>query len=259
MKRIILFIVFLNIVNVTLAQRNQIIGYIDMDYILENIPEYLKAQNVLDSKISRWRKKLDDRARDIEILKTDLANEKAILTEDLIIEKEEEIEIKQIELRKLETLYFGSNGDLFKVRKQLVKPIQDQVYNAIQSIAKRKKYDFVFDKTSDLVMLYSNKKYDISALVLATINKNRLKEDKKKAKENADSPKTELSEVEKVKLSKLKEAQNKKALAQEAKKKALEERKRKILEQREERKRLLEERKAALQKKKEEAQKRNEN
>ena len=255
MKKIVLIAVLLLFVSVTKAQRNQIIGYIDMEYILENIPEYLEAQNVLDSKVAKWRKKLDNQARDIEVLKTDLANEKAILTKDLIEEKEEEINIKQVELRRLESLYFGSKGSLFQVRKQLVKPIQDQVYNAIQTIAKRKKYDFVFDKTSDLVMLYSNKKYDISELVLGTINRNRLVDEKKRLKEEKRNPNRELTEVEKQKKAKIEAAQAKKITAQEQRKKALEERKQKLLEQRAEKRRLLQEKKDALKKKKEEAKK----
>ena len=258
MKKIILLIVVLVFATTTNAQRKQTIGYIDMEYILENIPEYLKAQNILDSKVARWRKKLDEQTRYIEVLKTDLTNEKAILTKDLIEEKEEEITIKQIELRRLESLYFGSNGNLFQVRKQLVKPIQDQVYNAIQSIAKRKKFDFIFDKTSDLVMLYSNKKYDISDIVLATITKNRLKNQKQKLKEGKSNPNRELSEAEKEKKTILESAQAKKITAQELKRKALAKRKQQLLEQRAERKKLLEEKKAALQKKKEDAKRKRE-
>ena len=135
-----------------------------MEYILENVPEYMEAQNTLDSKVSKWRSKLDKLSRYIEKIKNDLANERAILTNDLILDKEDEITLKQEELRRLESLYFGPNGDMYLLRKQLVKPIQDQVFNSIEGIVKKKKYDFVFDKSSDLVMLYSNKKYDISEL-----------------------------------------------------------------------------------------------
>ncbi|WP_236548124.1 OmpH family outer membrane protein [Polaribacter septentrionalilitoris] len=223
MKKIILLIVLLLNISISWSQRNQIIAYIDMEYILENVPEYLEAQNTLDAKIAKWRKKLDDQARHIEVLKTDLANEKAILTKDLIEEKEEEINLKQQELRRLESLYFGPNGDMFMIRKQLVKPIQDQVYNAIQSISKRKKYDFVFDKSSDLVMLYSNKKYDISELVLSTIDRTRLikqKNEKREAKKNKKkaTPKRELTEKQKTALKKKQDAAAKKIADREAKK-----------------------------------------
>ena len=280
MKKIFLIGVFLFSATTFWSQRNQIIAYIDMEYILENVPEYLQAQNTLDSKIAKWRKKLDDQARHIEVLKSDLSNEKAILTKDLIEEKEEEITIKQEELRRLESLYFGPNGDMFLVRKQLVKPIQDQVYNAIQGIAKRKKYDFVFDKSSDLVMLYSNKKYDISELVLSNIDRTRLsnqkKEERKKKKEKKSSNK-ELSEREKNILAEKNEALNKKneehqakleearakqkaqadkkAADKEAKKKAIADKRKALQQQRDEKRKLLKEKKEAARKKKEQEKK----
>jgi len=256
MKKIFLSLVLLYSTTILLGQKNQRIAYIDMEYILENVPEYLEAQNTLDAKIQKWRKKLDIQARSIEVLKTDLANEKAILTKDLIEEKEEEISLKQEELRRLESLYFGPNGDMFLVRKQLVQPVQDQVYNAIQNIAKRKKYDFVFDKSSDLVMLYSNKKHDISELVLSTIDRTR-KIDEKNAKKNA--PKKELSDKQKEAFTK-KEAANAKKLAdREAKKKAIKEKREAQLKLREEKRRILREKKEALRKKKEETKKENNN
>jgi Skp family chaperone for outer membrane proteins len=252
MKKIFLTLVLLFSATILLAQKNQRIAYIDMEYILENVPEYLEAQNTLDAKIQKWRKKLDTQARYIEVLKTDLANEKAILTKDLIEEKEEEISLKQEELRRLESLYFGPNGDMFLVRKQLVKPVQDQVYNAIQNIAKRKKYDFVFDKSSDLVMLYSNKNYDISELVLSTISRTRKIDEKNKKK---NTPKKELTENQKAALAKKESANLKKISDREAKKKAIIEKREAQLKLREEKRKILREKKEALRKKKEENKK----
>ncbi|WP_299669967.1 OmpH family outer membrane protein [uncultured Polaribacter sp.] len=250
MKNIFLSIVLLLTVSISWSQRSQIIAYIDMEYILENVPEYLEAQNTLDEKVVKWRQKLDKEARYIEVLKTDLANEKAILTKDLIEEKEEEISLKQDELRRLESLYFGPKGDMFLLRKQLVKPIQDQVYNAIQTISARKKYDFVFDKSSDLVMLYSNKKYDISDLVLGTIDRTRLV-DKKNAKKLEKSAPKEPTEKQKQALVKKEAIVAKKLSDRELKKKALEDRKKVLLEKREEKRELLRKKKEALKKKKE--------
>jgi len=159
--------------NLTVAQKAQRLAYIDMDYILENIPEYNQAQSELNVKISNWKKKINALQSTIKQMNIDLSNEKALLTPDLIEERKEDIQIKQTKLNKLQETYFGPNGDLFFYRKQLVKPIQDQVYNAIQSIAVRKKYDFVLDKSSDLILLYSNSKFDISELVLNSIVKSR--------------------------------------------------------------------------------------
>jgi Skp family chaperone for outer membrane proteins len=258
MKKILLVTVLLFSVSSSWAQRSQIIAYIDMEYILENVPEYLEAQNTLDGKIAKWRKKLDKQARFIEVLKTDLANEKAILTKDLIEEKEEEISLKQEELRRLESLYFGSNGDMFSLRKQLVKPIQDQVYNAIQNIAARKKYDFVFDKSSELVMLYSNKKYDISDLVLATIDRTRLIGERNTKKEKINTPK-ELTSAQKEILEKRETAVAKKLSVREAKKKAQKEKRKKLIAQRDEKRELLRKKRAALIKKKKEAKEKQRN
>lgn len=167
---IIVIICFNFIVN---AQKPQRVAYIDMNYILENVPEYVNAQSQLDSKVITWQKKLEVLTAEIEQMNTDLSNEKTLLTKDLISEREEDIDIKKQELSRLQQAYFGPTGDLFQMRKQLVKPVQDQVYNAIQDIAGKKRYDFVFDKSSDLILLYSNSKYDISELVLNAIVKNR--------------------------------------------------------------------------------------
>lgn len=167
---IIVIICFNFVVN---AQKPQRVAYIDMNYILENVPEYVNAQSQLDAKVKTWQKKLEVLTVEIEQMKTDLSNEKTLLTKDLISEREEDIDIKQQELSRLQQAYFGPTGDLFQMRKQLVKPVQDQVYNAIQDIAGKKRYDFVFDKSSDLILLYSNSKYDISELVLNAIVKNR--------------------------------------------------------------------------------------
>jgi Skp family chaperone for outer membrane proteins len=271
MKKIFLLVVLLFTATNFWSQRNQIIAYIDMQYILENVPEYLQAQNTLDAKVAKWRKKLDKQARYVEVLKSDLANEKVILTKDLIEEKEEEIALKQVELRRLESLYFGPKGDMFSIRKQLVKPIQDQVFNAIQGIAKRKKYDFVFEKSSDLIMLYSNKKYDISDLVLSTIDRTRLANQKKeKQNKKTNTPKKELTEEQKEIIAKkradkelqLEKANNKKIQAvakkvadKEAKKKAIAEKRAALIKKREEQRKILRDKKEALRKKREEEKK----
>jgi len=232
------------------AQKAQRIAYIDMEYILENVPEYLEAQNTLDSKVTKWRSTLDKLSRFIEKSKTDLANEREILTNDLILEKEDEITLNQEELRRLESLYFGPNGDMFLLRKQLVKPIQDQVYNSLEDIVLKRKYDFVFDKSSDLVMLYSNKKYDISDLVLNQIVRERkIKVNKeKKAKKRAQKKLTDRQQ----KVIKDREAAVKKKEEERlAKKKKIEEARKKRIADIEEKRRVLKEKKDAIKKQKE--------
>ena len=256
MKKIIFIIVLLLTVSISNAQKSQTVAYIDMEYILENVPEYIEAQNTLNAKVDTWRKNLDEQARFIEVLKTDLANEKAILTKDLIAEKEEEISLKQDELRRLESLYFGPSGDMFNLRKQLVKPVQDQVYNAIQDIAVKKKYDFVLDKSSEPIMLYSNKKYDISELILATINKDR-KIEEINAKKN-EPKKVELSDKEKQIIADKEKEIEVKINQKEAAKKAIADKRAKALKLREEKRRLLREKQAAQRKQREEAKKKKE-
>ena len=231
------------------AQKPQRIAYIDMEYILENVPEYMEAQNTLDSKVAKWRGKLDKLSRYIEKIKNDLANERAILTNDLILDKEDEITLKQEELRRLESLYFGPNGDMFLLRKQLVKPIQDQVFNTIEGIVKKKKYDFVFDKSSDLVMLYSNKKYDISDFVLNEIVRERkikINEEKRQKKSVLSKEKTEKQK----KLLRDREAlRKKKDEERKARQKKSEEIRKKRIADIAEKKRILKEKKEAIKKK----------
>jgi len=230
------------------AQRTQQrIAYIDMEYILDNVPEYLDAQNTLDAKVTKWRAELDKLSRYIEKLKTDLANERAILTQDLIQEKEDEITLKQQELRRLESLYFGPKGDMFLLRKQLVKPVQDQVYNSVQSIATRRNYDFVFDKSSDLVMLYSNKKHDISELVLNSIVRDRkIKQKKEKQASNKG-----LTEKQKKAQEAREAAKKKKEADRLARQKKIEDARKKRLADIEAKRKLLRDKKAAAKKKKE--------
>ena len=231
------------------AQKAQRIAYIDMEYILDNVPEYLEAQNTLNAKVTKWRGALDKLNRYIEKVKTDLANERAILTNDLIQDKEDEITLKQEELRRLESLYFGPNGDMFLLRKQLVKPVQDQVYNSIRDIVIKRKYDFVFDKSSDLVMLYSNKKYDISDFVLNEIVRERkikINEEKRQKKSVLSKEKNEKQK----KLLKDREAlRKKKEEERKARQKKSEEIRKKRIADIAEKKRILKEKKEAIKKK----------
>ncbi|CAM1373164.1 OmpH family outer membrane protein [Tenacibaculum xiamenense] len=257
MKKNILTIVLLLIVTVSFAQKSQRLAYIDMDYILQNIPEYIEAQNALNAKVEKWRAKLDKEARNIEVLKTDLANEKAILTKELIDEREEDIKVKQEALRRLESLYFGPRGDMFNLRKQLIQPVQDQVYNAIQDIAKRKKYDFVFDKSSDLVMLYSNKKHDISDLIVKMIKidqKQQAKKEKIEAKKELIKNSTELTDKQKRK----EELKQKKINEREERIKKIEEQRKARLKAQADKRKLLKEKREALKKAKEAEKKKKE-
>jgi Skp family chaperone for outer membrane proteins len=179
-----LLLVFIFKVN---AQKSNIrIGYVDTEYILENVPEYKESLSQLDQKVQKWKKEIDLKLREIDKKKLDLRNERILLTNELIEEKEEEIKIQEAEILDYQQKRFGPNGDLFIQKKTLIEPVQDQVLIAIRELAKNKKYDFIFDKSADVVMLFSNKRYDLSEYIIRTLKRtskrNQLKNKKEKKK-----------------------------------------------------------------------------
>ena len=238
-KKIFLF-AFLILGFSSIAQKAQKIGFVDLEYILENIPEYMEAQTKINAKAISWQNDIEQQQKEIEALKAELNNEKALLTKALIEEKEEDIQIKELDLKKFQIAHFGTDGDLFFLRQQLVKPVQDIVYNAIQDIASKRRYDFVMDKSSSLLMLYTNKEFDISELVLNSITRSK-KVDDLKEKQNQKESNVE-GNIEN-------DADNNEALQEktddrEAKKEAL---KKKIEEQRAEKLKKREEQKNAIE------------
>ena len=205
-KKVILF-ALLSISLTISAQKAQRFGYVDMEYILENIPEYVDAEAKINAKAITWQNNIEAKQSEIDALKADLSNEKALLTKELIEDKEEDIHIKELDLKKLQDAYFGTNGDLYFLRRQLVKPIQDLVFNAVQDIATKRKYDFVFDKSTDLVMLYTNKMYDISDMVITSISRvqkievqNEKRNEKAAVANDEDAQPVELSEEAQQKI-----------------------------------------------------------
>jgi Skp family chaperone for outer membrane proteins len=189
------------------------IGYIDMEYILQNVPDYTEANNQLEQKAQKWKQDIEAKKVEIAKLKDALKTEKALLTKELIEEREEEIKFQEDELLDFQQKKFGPNGDLMTQKAVLVKPIQDQVFNAVQDIAELKKYDFIFDKSSDLTMLFSAKRHDISDQVVRSITR---------AERREQLSKKDLKEQEKKEYLEDAEDENP-ALA--ARKKALEEKK----------------------------------
>lgn len=141
-------------------------AYVDTDYILKQIPEYKQAQQQIDQLAKQWEGEIASLFSDVDALTRAFQAEKILLTEEMQKERQEEIKQKEKQARELQQKYFGPEGELFKKRKELVKPIQDQVYNAVKEIATRRKLDFVFDKSSDLIMLYTNPANDVSDEVL---------------------------------------------------------------------------------------------
>lgn len=156
---------------VATAQRGVRIGYIDMEYILESVPAYKEASIQLERKVQQWKQDIEKNQREVDQMKLDLANERVLLTQELIEEREEEIKIKEDEILDYQQTRFGPNGDLMIQRRQLVQPIQDQVFNIVQELGENKKYDFIFDRSADVVMLFVDKRHDLSDEVLRGIER----------------------------------------------------------------------------------------
>lgn len=152
------------------------VGYIDMEFILQNIPEYAEAKNQLEQKAQKWKQEIEVKKNEVTKLKESLASEKVLLTKELQEEREEEIKIKELETLDYQQKRFGPNGDLIIQKALLIQPIQDQVFTAVQDIAEAKKYDFVLDKSSDLSIIFAKKNFDISEQVVRTIVRTSKKE-----------------------------------------------------------------------------------
>jgi Skp family chaperone for outer membrane proteins len=253
-KNVLVLLIALSSISVSLAQRGVRIGYVDMEYILENVEEYREANSQLENKVNQWKSEIELRQGQIDQAKKDLQAEKVLLTEELISEREEEIQFMQKELIDYQQDRFGPNGDLVLQKQRLIQPIQDQVFNEVQKIGANKKYDFIFDKSADVVMLYSEKRHDISDLVLREIartrkvsksnkaekEKNRLKEFQEEEaeadKEISDALKERQAKAQTTKEERAKAAEAKRAeqlKLREERKKAYEERRKKLLEERE--------------------------
>ena len=175
----ILFLLFLITSLNMFAQRGARVGYIDMDIILNNIEEYQKSSKSLDKNILLWKKEIELKKIQLKNYQDQLEIEKVLLTNELIKDKELEIEDFALELITLQEKRFGANGDMIKQRIKLIQPIQDQVLNIIKEIAEEKKYDFIFDRSSEGTMLYSVKNYDISDLVIKRLNRNKKIQERK--------------------------------------------------------------------------------
>lgn len=146
-----------------LAQRYAVI---DTRYILEKIPEYKNAQEKLDQVSDLWQQDIDQKQAALDKMKKDFQAEQIILPENLQKKREDEIFNKEKELRDLQKKRFGFEGDLFKKRQELIKPVQDRIYNAIQKLATDKQYDFILDKSEGITVIFADPKLDKSEEVL---------------------------------------------------------------------------------------------
>ncbi len=166
------------------AQRGVRLAYIDMNEILENVDDYTTASLLLEKNVATWKEDIAVKKMELKGREEQLQAEKVLLTPELIEDRQNELSLFRSEIVALQTKYFGSQGNYIQQKNKLLKPIQDQVLSIVRQIAQERKYDFVFDRSSDLVMLYSAKNYDISALVLQRLNaQERIKTRKKQIEE----------------------------------------------------------------------------
>lgn len=165
---LLLFLVFgTTIVN------SQKLAYIDSDYILENVPEYEEAKAKLDNLAERWLSDIDAQYEMLNTKKENFAREEVLLPAEEKEKRKEEIEKLETEVLELQKMRFGVEGDYFQKRQELIKPIQDQVYDAMQKVASQKNLAFVFDKANQSNLVYADSKNDISDEVLEEMGINR--------------------------------------------------------------------------------------
>lgn len=165
MKKILVaFTTLLLLTTAAVAQQRYAI--IDTKYILSKIPEYRDADKKLQLVGEQWQKEIDDKQAVLDKMYKNYEAEQIMLTDDLKKKREDELFVKEKEIRDLQKKRFGYEGDLFKERQKLVKPIQDKVYNAIQKIAVARVYDFILDKSEGITVIFADPKLDKSDEVL---------------------------------------------------------------------------------------------
>ncbi len=165
-KLTLLLIIALLAASSTFAQR---FAYVNTDYILEKIPAYTEAQKQLDEIAANWQKDIEAKYKKIDEMYKAYQAEQVLLTEEMKVDRQREIENKEKEVKAYQKQKFGYEGNLFSKRQELIKPIQDDIYDEIQKLAKSKAYDFIFDKANGPTMLFTNSKYDMSDQILKSM------------------------------------------------------------------------------------------
>ena len=164
MKRLIFAVIAL--MAITFTTQAQKFAYVDSDYILQNIPEYNDAQAQLDELSAQFQQEVEAKFSAIDKLYKDYQAESVLLPEEMKKKREEAIVKAEKDAKEMQKKRFGKDGDLFKKRQELVKPIQDKIFNAIEQVSQAKNYALVFDKAGGVTMMYADPKYDISDDIL---------------------------------------------------------------------------------------------
>ncbi|MDX2136322.1 MAG: OmpH family outer membrane protein [Saprospiraceae bacterium] len=165
------WIAMVAIITLPLIAHAQRIAYVDVNAILESIPEYQKAQESLDKLATQWRQEIAKEQDVVKGMYSKYQAEQVLMSEDMKKKREEEIMNKEKEVREMQRQKFGPEGALFKKREELVKPIQDKVYNSIAQYAEDKGFEFIFEKGSASGMLFADPKYDKTEDVKATLKR----------------------------------------------------------------------------------------
>lgn len=166
MKKLALFLGLFACVSFAQAQR---FCYVDIEYILGKIPAYGEAQKQLDEVSKGWQKEVETKMKQIDDMYKGFQAEQVLMTDQMKQQKIKDIETKEKELKEFQRSKFGPSGELFKKRQELVKPLQEKIYNKIQDYAKEKGYDFIFDKSSGVSMLYASERYNKSEDILSAL------------------------------------------------------------------------------------------
>ena len=172
MKKTI-FSVLLVLLATTFAQAQQRYCFIDSKYILEKISDYKDAQTKLDNLSKTWQDEIDAKMTEVEKMYKGYQAEKPMLSDDMRNKRQDEIVAREKEAKDLQKQRFGYEGDLFKKRQELVKPIQDRVFNAVQKMASTKGFELVFDKSGGVTLFYADPKLDKSDEVLKILGINK--------------------------------------------------------------------------------------
>ena len=168
-KSIFFFVFVLLYVSEIFSQKQLRVGYINMDYILANLDDYNSANEEYNIKLDLWRKEIESRKLSIKVANEELEIKKPLIPDEIYQNLKDEIDFDEKQLNEYIQKRFGPEGDWLIQEKILIQPIQDEVLAIVQKIAEKNKFDFIFDKSSAIIMLYSEKKYDISELVLKSI------------------------------------------------------------------------------------------
>ena len=167
MKKIIISLAF--VVTAVLGAYAQKFALVDMDYILRNVPSYEMANEQLNQVSQRWEREVTELSKEAETMYKNYQSEMIFLTDDQKKSREEELVAKEKEVTDLRYKYFGPEGELFKKRQSLMKPIQEDVYNAVKAVCEEKGYQVIFDRASSQSIVFASPKIDVSNEVLAKL------------------------------------------------------------------------------------------